>query len=282
MSTQRPVTEWQLERYALGELPPSLSDSIRARLEAETEAVRAGLTAEGELQSRLQALKASNDEILQLHPPRAVSAEVQRRLHLARAREAETRRGRSAGRWLLALAPLAAAALALLVVLRPAPQDGAPQLPSDQELISSTAKGELEPQLRIYQKTDQYNLRLEDGARAAQHDLLQLAYVAAGYDHGVILSVDGRGAVTLHHPLDTDGATNLSLDGETALSFSYELDDAPDFERFFLVVSELPIDTRPLLEAARELAESDGARHDPLSIPDELWQTSLLLGKAQP
>lgn len=272
---QPPVPDWLLERYALGELPPDQSAALRARLQAETEAVRAGLTPEGDLTSRLAALQASDAAILAAHPPRQVAAEVRRRLHLRRAGEGPVPRAVPGGRWLLASAPLLAAAVALFVILRePTSPFGGP----DEDLIQTTAKG-LEPSLRVYRRVGQDQERLDQGAVVRPADLLQLAYVAKGYDHGVILSVDGRGGVTLHLPSEPGGSTALSLDGEQALGFSYELDDAPDFERFFLVTSEKPVDVQAVLQAATRLAVGGAAKKDTLPLPEHLHQTSVLLAK---
>jgi hypothetical protein len=263
-----------LERYALGELPPDQSAMLRARLQAEGEAIRAGLTPEGDLTSRLAALQVSDSAILQAHPPRQVAAEVRRRLHRRRAEEGLVLRP-GPGRWLLAAAPLLAAAVALIVFLAPPSSPfGDPQ----DELIETTAKG-LEPSLRVYRRSGQEQERLDQGAIVRPADLLQIAYVAKGYDHGVILSVDGRGGVTLHLPSEPGGSTALSLDGEQALGFSYELDDAPGFERFFLVTSEKPVDVQAVLQAATRLAADGAARSDPLPLPDHLHQVSVLLAK---
>ncbi|MFH1466912.1 MAG: ActD-like protein [Pseudomonadota bacterium] len=270
-----PVPDWMLERYALGELPPDQSALLRARLQAEAEAVRAGLTPKGDLAARLEALQASDAAILGALPPRQVAAEVRRRLHLRQADEGPVRRPAWV-RWSLTAGPLLAAALVLFFVLAPpSPQHG----PQDPELIRTTAKG-LEPALKVYRRAGEAQERLEAGAKVAPADLLQLAYVAKGYDHGVILSVDGRGGVTLHLPSEPGGSTALELDGEQSLGFSYELDDAPGFERFFLVSSDKPIDVQVVLAAATTIAAGGKAREEALPLPEHLRQTSVLLEKA--
>jgi hypothetical protein len=50
--------------------------------------------------------------------------------------------------------------------------------------------------------------------------------------------VDGNGVVTRHWPIDGDAAVSLISGGEFLLPYSYELDDAPDFEAFALVWSD--------------------------------------------
>ena len=57
-----------LERYLLGELPPDQHEDVRRRLDADPESAR-----------RIEAIRSSNHEILLLHPPRQVVAEIERR-----------------------------------------------------------------------------------------------------------------------------------------------------------------------------------------------------------
>jgi hypothetical protein len=94
---------------------------------------------------------------------------------------------------------------------------------------------------------------LARGDKVTQGDVVQLAYNAMGATHGVIFSIDGRGTVTLHFPSERTGSTALKAKGANALDFSYELDDAPRFERFFFVTSDKPVDVGTVLEKGREL-----------------------------
>ena len=63
------------------------------------------------------------------------------------------------------------------------------------------------------------------------------------------------------------------------LPSSYELDDAPAFERFFLVRSDAPFDVGPIVAAARGPRGRSGARGPPLPLPLSYQQASLLLEK---
>ena len=122
--------------------------------------------------------------------------------------------------------------------------------------------------------------RLETGDQADEGDLLQLSYLAAGRSHGVILSIDGRGAVTLHWPDRRGGATALVPSGEVRLDHAYELDDAPGFERFFLVTGADALDVNAILDAAEDLAaDADRARDGALALAEGLEQRSVLLLK---
>ena len=56
------------------------------------------------------------------------------------------------------------------------------------------------PHILVHRKVNDTVELLESGDEAKAGDLLQIAYVSAGADYGVILSIDGRGVVTLHYP----------------------------------------------------------------------------------
>src|SRR5688572_23048085 len=140
----------------------------------------------------------------------------------------------------------------------------------------------LEPHLVIHRKAGTEIVRLHDGTVAHPGDIVQVSYVAAGNKHGVVLSVDGGGTVTLHHPRVATDAPALQARGEHPLSHAFELDGAPGFERFFLVTSgDTPTDVDAAIAAARALAASGPsvARVDPLSLPPTWRQSSVLLDK---
>ncbi len=138
----------------------------------------------------------------------------------------------------------------------------------------------LEPRLEI---DCQDTGRLQPGAVVAPGDVVQVSYVAAGHRYGVVVSVDGRGSVTLHHPPRLEDVPKVRARGENPLSHAFELDDAPGFERFFFVTaSGEPPDPGVVLEAAHRLARGGlvAARSEPLPLPNDLAQTSFLLRKA--
>lgn len=259
MST--PLTDLLLERYALGEVSPVEKRTIEAELSSSPEA-----------RARLEAIEESNRDILARYPA---------------AKMAEAIRGRSAPRpsWtprLFVAVPALAAAAALFIALVPG-EERTGALP-DTGVEVTRAKG-LQPTLFVHRQTNGGSEKLDNGAAAAEHDVLQLSYVAAGRDRGAILSIDGRGAVTLHHPAKVTGDTTLLPAGEAALPHAYELDDAPAFERFFFVTA--PHDTRSTLNAAAIIAAAEKLARDleraqaaPLPLPAEYEQTSVLVAKS--
>ena len=261
------IPDWLLERLALGELPEDALAAARARLEREPGGA-----------ARLARLEEDSRRTLERHPSAAVAAAVARRLRTARARE---RAFSDAWGWQgLSLGVPVAASLALLFLSSsrelpvPVPVEVSHPTRQDTGRIKGTAR------LRVHRQGVGEAEPLADGARARPGDLVQLSYVSGGEPHGVVLSLDGRGAVTLHHPAILTGSTALKPGEAVSLAHSYELDDAPAFERFVLVTSDGPVDVGSILEAARMLASQPSeARNRPLPLPDGLAQTSFTLEK---
>jgi hypothetical protein len=137
------------------------------------------------------------------------------------------------------------------------------------------------PHLLLHRKRDGHIEELHDGDVAHAGDLVQVSYMAAGNRNGVVLSLDGRGLVTLHHPARPDAHATLVARGQHALDHAYELDDAHSYERFVLVTSgDEPLAPATVLAAARRLAQrGSAARHSPLPLPERWQQTSLLIHK---
>ncbi len=263
-STPRRIPDWKLERLALGELPAAEASRCLAELAEEP----GGL-------ERYRALQASDAEILAEYPVEQMALGIEERL-------AQRRAPRAAGlRWQWAAPALAglAAVLAVVVFLPQGPggPSGGVARPAPEELRD---KG-LTPFLRVYRRgSEPEPERLEAGSLARGGDQLQLRYGAAGRRFGLILSLDGAGAVTLHAPAAPGLSVALRAGDEVALDFSYELDDAPDFERFVFVTSDAAFSTGPVLAAAQAVADQGvAALAEPLPLPPGLEQSSFVLRK---
>lgn len=251
--------DWLVERLHAGDLPPEEAERVRARLAAER-----GL-------SRLDALRADDAAFREAHPPGPALGEIRRRAGLLRAPRPGARR-----RVLVpALAAVAVGVLAVVVIPRGGvgPATGVLE-PDGTRLKGGPAHLEVHRQVRGGEPE-----LLSDGAAARPGDLLQLSYVAAGAAYGVVVSVDGRGAVTVHLPQGGGAAAPLARDGETALPNAYQLDDAPGFERFFLVTGSAPFEAAPVVEAARKLASSGAAERGALQLSAGLEQQAVVLRK---
>ncbi|MGC3999566.1 MAG: hypothetical protein QM767_19825 [Anaeromyxobacter sp.] len=262
MSPRRPPTpDVLVERLHAGDLSPAEAVRVRARLEAE-----GGL-------DRLAALDRDAATFREAHPPGPGLAEIRRRAGLRTGAAPRPRR-----RWAIPAFTLAAAAAAaaLLAVVR------APGLPGPGGAAGEDTrlKGP-GPHLQVHRRgPGDVPQPLPDGATARAGDVLQLSCVAAGGAFGVVVSIDGRGTVTLHLPDAPGPAARLEARGAVPLPHAYALDDAPQFERFFLVTSNAPFDAELALAAARRLAASGRADRDPLPVPAPLAQQGFLLVKA--
>lgn len=129
----------------------------------------------------------------------------------------------------------------------------------------------LEPQVNVYRQAQGETEgveRVEAGASVEHYTALQISYIAAGRPYGTIFSVDGRGIVTLHHPEHYDAVPRLQPFGEVHLPYGYQLDDAPDFERFYFVTSPDAFDVRQLLAYVEsELRSREWLRTGTLTVP---------------
>jgi hypothetical protein len=63
------------------------------------------------------------------------------------------------------------------------------------------------------------------------------------------------------------------------LPSAYELDDAPGYERFFLVYASSPFDVSEVEHVARALSSRSAGDQGALALPRGLGQYSLLLKK---
>ena len=306
-SPQQPasrVPDLLLEQLHLHELDAATATNVRARLAAEPD----GLT-------RLAALGGSDSAVFAAFPPAEVAAEITRRQHLAAVRGAHASDApqgmatpssfASSLRWLAA--PLVATlAIALFVALpdAPAPAEVEPALlpanaASDRAKggVSGPATGTVK--LLMFRKNADGAGPLADGAVARAGDLVQVGYFAQHASFVTILSIDGRGRVTLHLPADKTGTSHgrprgaplgdqpgtqhtahrAEVGQSVMLDHAYELDDAPTFERFVLVSSPSPFAVRDVQRAARLVAASKAPSSARLALAAGMAQTSFVLSK---
>ncbi|MCP4896757.1 MAG: ActD-like protein [bacterium] len=270
---KRPLTsalfsDFELERYRLGELSETRMTVLKHRLIEDEE-----------LQGRLKKLESSDQELLERHPARLTVAGIRGRL------EGHTHQPppmRNPLRIRLWVAPaLLTAAILVVVILPRAPLVQESPRVAESEEDSIRIKG-LQPELVLFRKTAAGSEHLHDGANAIDGDLIRIGYQAAGRPYGVIVSLDGRGVVTLHYPRQGKHADQLDS-GMVLLNFAYELDDAPAFERFYFVTSDRPFEVSVVLQAVQSLGSEPNSDHSKLALHKDLNQHvfSLLKGRQQ-
>lgn len=268
MSKDKHVPEWLLERYLLDELP----GKKRRQMEKE-------LARDPALRAELEKLRRSDRQILSAYPAERVIPELLKRAALSKPEPMAPRPWRLA--WMAV--PAVALVLFLLIILPPVLQRrlAVSENSRPEDYIGTKGSGHISgPLLQLYRKSGGADEILRSGDRARAGDLLQVAYVPGGRTHGVILSIDGAGSVTLHFPEKTDGDTALPSGRRVFLANAYELDQEPLFERFFFITAKEPLPTAAILKKAGELAaDKDKAETAELDLPGRFGQFSLLIRK---
>jgi hypothetical protein len=226
-----------VERLHLGELPKAEADALRATLGAD----------------ELAALADDDAHFAADYPASLV---------LPRVRARAAARGRPSAWWLLVPA-LAVAASAALMVPGTGTSVAASGVTTGADAVEDTRIKGLRSQLLVHRlRGDGGVEKLADGALGRPGDRLQLAYVAGQHRYGAVASVDGRGNVTWHLPATGAAAATLEPKGQVVLPTSFELDDAPAYERFVFVAADAPFtldSVQSELAAARAVTD-DAAR----------------------
>ncbi len=264
----RIIPDILIEQAALGELSQEKMDELRK---------------ECDLDALIAEIQASNREILNKYPPAEIAGRIksggQIQLEKKRPPAAEEKKPRRILQGVFRVGlPMAAAAALFIAVGLPAMRSGG-SLSDDAGAMGVRLKGQ-EPEIKVYRQTSGGAEELQNEDTVHENDLLQVSYIAAGSKYGVILSIDGSGAVTLHHPGGVIGDQQLAKGGEYALPFSYQLDDAPRFERFYFISGseEIPMDLL-MSEAERVAMSRTGLWAETFHLPDQFRQESLLLLK---
>ncbi len=251
------IPDLLIEQLYLDEVDPEL----KKKLLADPEVVR-----------RLERLRRSNAEILEAYPPARMTEQIEARLKAAEGVKLSVARpsgDRQSGRTFRRLvqwkgfypALAAAAVIALVIGMLPLLTRGGITSADDNGV---RIKG-VGPSIHVYRETSNGAEQLHNGATARAHDLLQISYVASGAEYGLIFSIDGSGTVTLHFPESARSAALLKKGGEVALPHSYELDNAPSFERFYFVTSTKDFPVEEILRIARKAATTGRTTH--LNLP---------------
>jgi hypothetical protein len=236
------VPDLLVEQLRLGELSPAEADRVRAQLEEDDD-------------PRLESLKASDAEILDAHPPEVMARRIKARLD---ALEPEAEPGFRWPLWATGGLMAAAAAVALVLLL-PTDDPSVVAPPGTTVAINDSGGERIKGDAAIVlerQRGTRAETLLAD-ADVSPGDTLQVSYRSGGWEHGVLVSLDGAGAVTLHFPADETASTQLQ---KTAVLHAFELDDAPDFERFILFTAHEPLDAAAIVRSMETFAKRPDAR----------------------
>lgn len=231
MKTNLKVSDFKLERYLAGDLPQDEMQELRSR--EETDEI---------FQARVKMMREENAKILTDHPFEALSEKM-----------AELDEGHVTGRRMAVSTMIlkVAAAVVLAVGIFTAGYfmngenvvSGSTREAADgQDVAMVTAEGEtrikgMEARMEIWKKNGDTAAQLENLGSASEGDELQLRYSVPEKCYGLLFSMDGNGVLTVHLG-NGSGSVALEPGKMTTLPFAYKLDNAPHFEKFFLMTSK--------------------------------------------
>ncbi len=260
MTDKIQVPDWKLERYRIGELPAQEMDRVRTAVDSDPS-----------IRRRLEELQLSSEDILKSYPPEWMGCQIRSRAQSA----VPSRRPASPPSIRFGSIPkLATVAVALVVVLL----IFYPRQSEKNAMEEAQFKGS-GPTLVLYRKLPSGAERLAEGSVAFPGDTIQVGYWGVDGHYGVILSLDGRGVVTLHLPEQGPRSVALKAGRLVLLDSAWQLDDAPRWECFYFVTSENAFSVDPILQSARSLAGSETAP-EKLPLPESFSQSVFILKKA--
>ena len=228
------IPDWKLERYLTGDLPAAEMREIR-ELE-KTDAIFA---------NRVKMMREDNAAILRKMPFERLSEKLE---------AMPARRGAGAGfkgagnivnfrlvkftaAAALVLAVVSVALFSHREVMAPA-QSGAQVM--DVAMLDSQDEGTrikgMDARMEVWKKTADSAVQMSNLDEAREGDEIQLRYSVPEKCFGMLLSMDGNGALTMHMGSENH-AVELAPGEMTTLPFAYKLDNAPKFEKFFLLTS---------------------------------------------
>lgn len=240
------IPDWKLERYLTGDLPEGEMREIR-ELE-KTDEIFAG---------RVKMMREDNAAILKKLPFERLSEKMDAR-ELGSGRGANLNNAGLNGANFRLVKFAAAAALVLAVVSvalfsqREIGPDAGTQVASGAQVMDvamvdaseipggagdTRIKG-LDARMEVWKKTGDSAVQMSNLGEAREGDEIQLRYAVPEKCFGMLFSMDGNGTLTMHM---ADGSSAVALEpGKmTTLPFAYKLDNAPKFEKFFLLTSRV-------------------------------------------
>ena len=230
------IPDWKLERFLTGDLPESEMNEIR-ELEAK----------DAMLAQRVRMLREDNKAILNKLPFEALAGKLASSAETAQVMRTASRfsivKLASAAVLVLAVALVAFFAQRETVVTGAenggdvAAANGAAQTQvALAETPSDTRIKGLDARMEVWKKTPTGIVQLQDLDEVREGDEIQLRYAVPEKCFGILFSMDGNGALTLHMG-DGEKSIELAPGKMNSLPFAYKLDDAPYFEKFFFVTS---------------------------------------------
>ena len=221
MTDVKQISDFKLERYLLGELPEVEMAALRKR-EAEDELFAA----------RVKMMREEGERFLAENPFSALEDKLE-----------NDQRSAERSLWLRVAAVLVVAFGIFSVVVLNRQTDIVNDASATSGMDVAMAdvdngtriKG-MTAGLEVWKKMGDSAVQMVNLGEAREGDEIQLRYRVPQKCFGMLFSMDGNGTVTMHMG-EGNRAVELEPGKMTTLPFAYKLDNAPKFEKFFLLTS---------------------------------------------
>lgn len=220
------IPDWKLERYLTGDLPEGEMSEIRELEKTDEVFAR-----------RVKMLREDNAAILRKMPFERLAEKMDARDCGAERRNNVIHFG------FVKFAAAAALVLAVVSVALFSQREVVPDAGAQVMDVAMAAQDDgtrikgMDARMEIWKKTGDSAVQMLNLDEAREGDEIQLRYSVPEKCFGLLFSMDGNGTVTMHM---ADGSQAVALEpGKmTTLPFAYKLDNAPKFEKFFLLTSQ--------------------------------------------
>ena len=224
MTSVNKISDFKLERYLLGDLP-----------EGEMQALREREACDEIFAARVREMREQGERFLAENPFEALEAKMD-------AADEAADGNVISGLWLkVAAALVIALGVFSMVVLNRNVETYSGESATMEVAMANVDDGTrikgMSASLEVWKKTGDSAVQMVNLGDASEGDEIQLRYRVPQKCFGMLFSMDGNGTVTMHMG-DGNNAIELEPGKMTTLPFAYKLDNAPKFEKFFLLTSQ--------------------------------------------
>ena len=223
MTVVNKISDFKLERYLLGELSAEEMKALQQR-EAEDEIFAA----------RVRMMREEGKRFLAENPFSAVEDKLENAERPNRS--FNTLWLKVAAALVIALGVFSAVVLNRNVEITGSSAAGSTMDVAMADIDNGTRIKGMNASLEVWKKTGDSAVQMVNLGDAREGDEIQLRYRVPQKCFGMLFSMDGNGTVTMHMG-EGNRAVELEPGKMTTLPFAYKLDNAPKFEKFFLLTS---------------------------------------------
>lgn len=226
MTSVNKISDFKLERYLLGELSEKEMRELQER-ELSDEIFAA----------RVAEMRLQGKRFVAENPFVALDAKM-----AAADQSANDERNVVSGMWLKVAAALVIALGVFSMVLlnrnvETFDNNAASMQVAMADVDDGTRIKGMQASLEVWKKTGDSAVQMVNLGDAHEGDEIQLRYRVPQKCFGMLFSMDGNGTITMHMG-EGNKAIELEPGKMTTLPFAYKLDNAPKFEKFFLLTSQ--------------------------------------------